>query len=228
MSKSELAWRSLHDLGLATWFGGSVFGSVALPHDNAEHGGAQHGSTAGNATSSTAEKVEGESWQRFSPVLTGAMVAHLVGGAGLIAWNRGRHRHQDGVMTTTVVKSALTAAAVALTVGAAVQGTRSERLRRQAEAGDTSLALADERERVERQMRVIGPLIPATTGVLVVLGALEGEQQRPREVALGLLSSARESVRQALPDSVHDVQSSLHGLQTSVIDAARHALPGAA
>jgi uncharacterized membrane protein len=218
MSSSELAWRSLHDLGLATWFGGSVFGSVALPH---EHPAA----SAEWPEDSAAAQLEGESWQRFSPVLTGAMAAHLLGGAGLIAWNRGRHRHQDGVMTTTIVKSALTVAAVALTVGAAVQGTRSERLRRRAEEGDSSLALADQRERIERQMRVIGPLIPAATGALVVLGALEGEEQRPREVALGVLSSARTSVRNHLADSLHDVQGSLRDV---LPDAVVHALPGAA
>jgi len=226
MSRSELAWRSLHDLGLATWFGGSVFGSVALPHEQPA------ASAEWPQDAAAAAQLEGESWQRFSPVLTGAMAAHLLGGAGLIAWNRGRHRHQDGVMTTTVVKSALTVAAVALTVGAAVQGSRSERLRRRAEEGDSSLALADQRERIERQMRVIGPLIPAATGALVVLGALEGEEQRPREVALGILSSARKSVRNHLTDSVHDVQGSLRSVQGSlrdvVPDSVVPALPGAA
>jgi len=218
MSRSELAWRSLHDLGLATWFGGSVFGSVALPHESPAD-------ATGSTEAAVTEQLEGESWQRFSPVLTGAMVAHLIGGAGLIFWNRGRHKHQDGVMATTVVKSALTVAAVGLTIGAAVQGTKAERLRHQAEDGDSSLALADERERIERQMRVIGPLIPAATGVLVVLGALEGEEQRPREVALGLLTSAGKTVRDHLSDSVHGVQGSLRdALPESVL----HALPGAA
>jgi hypothetical protein len=228
MSRSELAWRSLHDLGLATWFGGSVFGTVALPHEQTDIVAGRNVAAADAATGNDAaanEKVEAASWQRFSPVLGGAMVAHLVGGAGLIAWNRGRHKHQDGVMTTTVVKSALTVAAVALTVGAAVQGTKSERLRRQAEDGDSSLALADERERIERQMRVIGPLIPAATGALVILGALEGEEQRPREMALGLLSTAGKGVRDHLTGSVHDLQGSL---RESLPDSVLRALPGAA
>ena len=43
-------------------------------------------------------------------------------------------------------------------------------------------------------MRVVGPLIPATTGALVVLGALEGEQQRPREMVKGFLASARDAL----------------------------------
>jgi hypothetical protein len=228
MSRSELAWRSLHDLGLATWFGGSVFGTVALPHEQIDTVGAKGDAEPDAATADGAaviDKVEAASWQRFSPVLGAAMVAHLVGGAGLIAWNRGRHKHQDGVMTTTVVKSALTVAAVGLTVGAAVQGTKSDRLRRQAEDGDSSLALADERERIERQMRVIGPLIPAATGALVILGALEGEEQRPREMALGLLSTAGRSVRDHLTDSVHDVQGSL---RDSLPDSVLRVLPGAA
>jgi hypothetical protein len=222
MSRSELAWRSLHDLGLATWFGGSVFATLELPHEREAH---EQPSKGGNTEAAVTEQVPGDSWQRFSPVLTGAILAHVVGGVGLIAWNRGRHAHQDGVMATTVVKSALTVAAVALTVGAAVQGTRSERLRRQAEDGDSSLALADERERVARRLRVITPLIPATTGVLVVLGALEGEEQRPREMALGLLSSVRKSAHDRLTDSVHGAQTTL---LDALPDSVLHVLPGAA
>lgn len=118
MSRSELAWRSLHDLGLATWFGGSVFATVAVPHEHEAH---EKPSKGGNTQAAVTEQVQVDSWQRFSPVLTAAMVAHVVGGVGLIAWNRGRHRHHDGVMATTVVKSALTVAAVALTVGAELQ-----------------------------------------------------------------------------------------------------------
>ena len=38
MATTELAWRSLHDLGLASWFGGSVFGTVALPHSRRRDG----------------------------------------------------------------------------------------------------------------------------------------------------------------------------------------------
>jgi hypothetical protein len=58
-----------------------------------------------------------------------------------------------------------------------------------------------------------------------VLGALEGEEQRPREMALGLLSSVRKSAHDRLTDSVHGVQSSL---LDALPDSVLHALPGAA
>lgn len=218
MSRSELAWRSLHDLGLATWFGGSVFGSVALAHHPRSTGAEPEETEA-------AGLLEGEAWQRFSPVLSGAMVAHLVGGAGLIIWNRDRHRYQDGVTATTVAKSAITVAAVALTVTASVQGTKSQRLRRQVEEESAEADGAYELERLERQMRVLGVLIPVATGALVVLGALEGELQRPREIARGLLATARDSVRDHIQDSVQDVGAAVRGsLPTSMA----HAIPGSA
>jgi hypothetical protein len=137
-----------------------------------------------------AAEYESSAWHRWNPVLAGSMVAHVVGGAGLLVWNRGRERHQRGVTASTAVKSALTVAAVGLTLGAVSDGLRSEQLRRRVEAGDVSRGTREARERVERRMKVIGPLIPATTGALVVLGALEGEQQRPREMAKGLISGA--------------------------------------
>jgi hypothetical protein len=216
MSSTELAWRSLHDLGLASWFGGSVFGSVALPHtdddDTTKAGRRQRA-------------VEGETWRRWSPVVTGSMAAHLVGGAGLILANRSRHRYQKGVATATTVKTVLTVTAVALTIGAAAEGYRSqERRRKLEEGGDESLQRAQ--ERADRLMRVVGPLIPATTGALVVLGALEGEQQRPREVVRGVVASALESLQESAQNlparALGTLQDSAQTLPARALDA----LPG--
>jgi len=201
MSKSELAWRSLHDIGLAGWFGGSVFGSVALPREPSQLPDAPHANGSSNGTrvtpAPTAEmlsEVEAAAWQRWSPVLAGSMLAHLVGGAGLLAWNWQREKHQSGVTASTVAKTALTAAAVGLTLGAVVGGMKSEKLRQRSADGANDDEIRDSRERLERRMRVVGPLIPATTGALVVLGALEGEQQRPREMVKGFLASARDAL----------------------------------
>jgi hypothetical protein len=200
MSKSELAWRSLHDIGLASWFGGSVFGSVALPHEPSQlptslHLAAPKATKLDEAaTSDLLSGVEAAAWQRWNPVLAGSMVAHLVGGAGLLAWNWQREKHQSGVTASTVAKTALTAVAVGLTLGAVADGMRAERLRRRAQEGGEDKELRHSRDRLERRMRVVGPLIPATTGALVVLGALEGEQQGPREMAKGLLASALDAL----------------------------------
>ena len=215
MSGTELAWRSLHDLGLASWFGGSVFGSVALPHVD---------EASGSPDAGEAREVEGEAWRSWSPVLTGSMAAHLVGGAGLLLWNRGRHRHQKGVATTSAVKTGLTVTAVALTLAAAAEGYRSQERRRLIEDGDDSLRPMQ--EKADRRMRVVGPLIPATTGALVVLGALEGEQQRPREMASGVVASAIETLQDTareLPGrAIETLQDAARELPAMALDA----LPG--
>jgi hypothetical protein len=198
MSKSELAWRSLHDMGLASWFGGSVFGSVALPRDPSQLPDSQNAPTStmpsAAATSNVLAGVEAAAWQRWNPVLAGSMVAHLVGGAGLLVWNWQREKHQAGVTASTVAKTALTVAAVGLTLGAVADGMASERLRERAARDADDDGVRQAQGRIERRMRVVGPLIPATTGALVVLGALEGEQQRPREMVKGFLTSARDAL----------------------------------
>lgn len=199
MSKSELAWRTLHDVGLASWFGGSVFGSVALPREPSQLLASLHPAVAStqasdNSAADGPSRVEATAWQRWNPVLAGSMLAHLVGGAGLLVWNWQREKHQAGVTAATAVKTALTAVAVGLTLGVVADGMRDDRLRRLSAAGADDADTRASRERLDRRMRVVGPLIPATTGALVVLGALEGEQQRPREMVKGVLASAREAL----------------------------------
>lgn len=205
MSKSELAWRTLHDVGLATWFGGSVFGSVALPHEPSQlhdlHIAPAEKKKDADTASTIVSAVESATWMRWQPVLVGAVVTHLVGGAGLLAWNWQRHQHQKGVAATTVVKTAMTAAAIGLTVGAAVDGIKAERLREQAENGGDGPEVRRSRKRIAKRMRVISPLIPATTGALLVLGAIETEEQKPRAIAEGVLQKTLDTARDLLPSA---------------------------
>lgn len=208
MSKSELAWRSLHDLGLATWFGSSFFESVALPRpeeivpDGHHNGAATDSDGEGGKKQRKAEvaarlavtEAEARAMERWSPVLGGAMVAHLAGGLGLVLWNRSRIAHQKGVATSTVVKGALTLAATGLTVLAGVDGMKARALREQRAAAPDDPTVVAEEERVQRRMRVVGSVLPALTGGIVVMGALHGEQQRPREMARGLLSGVTDRI----------------------------------
>ncbi|MFN8147093.1 MAG: hypothetical protein U0R76_06445 [Candidatus Nanopelagicales bacterium] len=204
MPTSELAWRTLHDVGLATWFGGSVFGSVALPREPSQLPTDLHVAPAEkkkdpDPATDVLSAVESATWMRWQPVLAGSVVAHLVGGVGLLAWNWQRHRHQQGVAATTVVKTAVTAAAIGLTIGAAVDGMKAERLREQAENGGDGPEVRRSRERIAKRMRVVGPLIPATTGALLVLGAIESDEQKPRAIAEGVLHRTLDSARDLLP-----------------------------
>lgn len=198
MSGSELAWRSLHDLGLASWFGGSVFGAVALADGTVERAvGAQVASAGEGAQDkrtrlalAAGQQVEEDAWKRWSPMLTASVAAHLIGGAGLLWWNRARVEHQDGVAGATAAKAAVTALAVGVTAWQAVDGVRMSRLRERARQGESSTELEQEQRRLETRAKVLSPLLPASTGALVVLTALHGEQQRPREMAGGVIARA--------------------------------------
>lgn len=68
----DTTFRTLHDIGLAAWFGGSLFGVAGL---NAAAEEAQDERTTARITS--------VGWAKWTPVNALAIGAHLVGGAGL-------------------------------------------------------------------------------------------------------------------------------------------------
>jgi hypothetical protein len=92
--------RSMHDLGLATWFGGNLMGAVGLNKAAA----AAHDSTERTRLSSIG-------WAAWWPVQGAAMAAHLVGSVGMLRADRGRLATEPGATVNTVVKTALTVAA---------------------------------------------------------------------------------------------------------------------
>jgi hypothetical protein len=84
------------------------------------------------------------------------------------------------------VKLVLTAAAAAATLYAGILGTK---IGNHADEGGKGVTEADgaaspELASAQRQQRVMQWVLPALTGVLIVLGAQQGEQQRP---VVGLL-----------------------------------------
>src|SRR4029079_6812689 len=100
MSSRNTVVRSLHDLGAAAWFGGSLMGAVGVnraagtvrdPQDRAP--------------------VASVGWARWAPVNAAAIGAHLLGGGLLLYANRDRAKHQSGVTANTVTKILLTGAA---------------------------------------------------------------------------------------------------------------------
>src|ERR1700712_2161974 len=92
--------RSLHDVGLAAWFGGTLANAVAL---NAAAGAATRPSDSGAVTNA--------GWDRWTPVNAAAIGAHLVGSVGQLAGNSQRLSGQKGVGTMAVVKTGLTVGA---------------------------------------------------------------------------------------------------------------------
>jgi hypothetical protein len=182
MAQDNTLARSLHDLGLATWFGGSLMGAVGL-----------NGAAAVVDAPEQRLRVANTGWARWTPVNLAGIAAHLAGGAVLLAGNKGRLATQRGVAGATVAKAAVTGLALGATAYSRVLG---ERLMQAGDApveggttpsGETPRDLAG----VQRQLTVLQWVIPGLTGTALVLNALMGEQQRPQQVTSGLLGSLR-------------------------------------
>ena len=77
MSERNTVVRSLHDLGLAVWLGGSLMGAVGL-----------NGAVQEVSDRSERLRVANAGWARWAPVNAAAIGAHLVGGAGLLQANK--------------------------------------------------------------------------------------------------------------------------------------------
>jgi hypothetical protein len=92
--------RSLHDLGLAAWFGGSLMGAVGL-----------NGAAGEVEEPKQRLRVANAGWNRWTPVNLAAIAAHVAGGTVLLGANKGRVASQQGVAQATVAKTALTGAA---------------------------------------------------------------------------------------------------------------------
>jgi hypothetical protein len=103
MAADNSVARSLHDLGLATWFGGSLMGAVGL-----------NGAAAQVEEPKQRLRVANSGWNRWTPVNLAGIAAHLAGGTVLVGANKGRLASQQGVGQATVVKTALTGAVLVL------------------------------------------------------------------------------------------------------------------
>ena len=122
MTQDNTLARSLHDLGLATWFGGSLMGAVGL-----------NGAAAVVDQPEQRLRVANAGWARWTPVNLAGIAAHLAGGAVLLAGNKGRLATQRGVAGATVAKAAVTGLALGATAYSRALG---ERLM---QAGDASV-----------------------------------------------------------------------------------------
>src|SRR4029453_8755245 len=63
-------------------------------------------------------------WNRWTPVNLAGIAAHVVGGAVLLGANSGRVAGQQGVAHATVIKTALTGAALAATAWSRALGAK--------------------------------------------------------------------------------------------------------
>jgi hypothetical protein len=179
MSDRNTVVRSLHDLGLAAWFGGSLAGAVGF-----------NGAAADVPDEKLRLRVANAAWARWTPVNLVGIAAHLVGGGGILYANRDRVATQQGVGASTIAKAALTGVALAVTGYSRVLGKKLEQAEGEPVEGGTDPApgTSPEVAKAQRQLKVCQWLIPALTGGLEVLNALHGEQQRPSQQASGILA----------------------------------------
>lgn len=193
MSQRNTIMRSLHDLGLAAWFGGSLMGAVGLNGAARAEGG----------TPATTARVSSSGWAKWAPVNAAAIGAHLVGSSGLLAANAARVATQQGVAASTVAKTVMTGAALAATAYSRVLGKKIE-LASSTDPEDSEKAREHpvDTEQAQRQLAFLQWTIPALTGGMLILNALHGEQQRPEEQARGMWQRAM-SRAPHLPEMPH-------------------------
>jgi hypothetical protein len=176
MARNTLS-RSLHDVGLAAWFGGTLANAVALNSAAAEAGSAKGTGAVTNA-----------GWNRWTPVNAAAIGAHLIGSVGQLQANKTRVAQQQGAAGMSVAKTLLTAAALGVTaysrvLGTVVSAAGATPSRRGTKASRRARAdVAAAQDRLDQLQWVV----PALTGALVVISSYAGEQQRPSEVLRGI------------------------------------------
>ncbi|WP_314506318.1 hypothetical protein [uncultured Microbacterium sp.] len=162
--------RSLHDLSLATWFGGNLMGAVGL-----------NGASAEAKDPTERLRISSIGWGRWAPVQLAALAAHAVGGVGLIVGNKERLATQPESRVNTTVKLALTILAAGTTLWSAVAGMQMAKHSDEPTEGVTEpgAGSSPQLSAAQKQQRVLQWVTPVLTGVLIVLGAQQGEQQRP-------------------------------------------------
>ncbi|MFK3983270.1 hypothetical protein ACI2K4_23180 [Micromonospora sp. NPDC050397] len=181
MSERHTVLRSMHDLGLAAWFGGSLMGAVGV------------NSAAARVDDSTQRLgVASAGWARWTPVNAAAIGAHVAGAAGELVTESPRVIAQSGVGRMSLVKTGLTVAALAVTGYSRMLGMKLQRAGGAPVEGTTepSRETPGQIASSQRQLRVLQWAIPALTGALIVVTALAGEQQKPGQVARGMLHRA--------------------------------------
>ena len=169
--------RSMHDVGLAAWFGGTLANAVALNR-----------AAASTRRLSDAGAVANAGWDRWTPVNAAAIGAHLVGSVGQLVGNSERLAAQQGVATMSMVKTGVTAAALAATGYSRMLGRKVSQYHAVPAADGTTPTTGTPAEvaAAQKQLTALQWAIPALTGALVVISAFAGEQQRPANVLTGI------------------------------------------
>jgi len=170
MASRNTLTRSMHDLGLAAWFGGSLMGAVGL-----------NGAAAEAKDPTERLTLSSVGWAKWAPVQLAALAVHGIGGIALIASNKSRLAGQSEARSNTALKLVVTAAAGATSLYSGIVGKKMAEHAHEGAQGTTEehSGASDELAAAQRQQKILQWATPVLTAVLVVLAAQQGEQQRP-------------------------------------------------
>ena len=189
---SHVVAQSVHDLGAALWFGGTVMGVAGV-------------NKAGNDLRDPLDKVRvaESAWRRFAPVEWAGIAAVLGAGAQLTRASKGRLATQHGWARAGGTKAAVAVAGAAASAFAAYSGNKIGQLTEQAarsgrqidvqDASTPSAQTPPDIARWQKRQRAAQYLVPLTSGANIVLNAYLVQTYRPGATARGLL-------RGVLPD----------------------------
>ena len=113
MAERDTFIRSLHDLGMAAWFGGSLMGAVGV-----------NGAAGAAKDPSERLRLSSIGWAKWTPVQVAAIGVHAVGGIGLMVSNKRRLGKQPGAASATAVKLVLTGLAAGVSGYSGYLGTK--------------------------------------------------------------------------------------------------------
>jgi hypothetical protein len=185
-TSSHVVAQSVHDLGAALWFGGTVMGVAGV-------------NKAGNDLRDPLDKVRvaESAWRRFAPVQWAGIAAVLGAGTQLTRASRGRLATQHGWARAGGTKAAVAVAGAAASAFAAYSGNKIGQLTEQAARSGQQLDVQDASTpsaqtppdivRWQRRQRAAQYLVPLTSGATIVLNAYLVQTYRPAATARGLL-----------------------------------------
>lgn len=178
-NSSNTVARTMNDLGLAAWFGGSLMGAVGL-----------NGAASAATVPADRSRVANAGWAAWTPVNLAAIGSFVVGGLQLTKANKGRIAGQSGVASAAALKAGLTGLAMAVTAYSRAVGQKVMDAEAPPVEGATepSSATPPDVAKAQRQLKLLQWAIPVLTGAAIVVDSRLSEQQRPSEVARGLVS----------------------------------------
>jgi hypothetical protein len=171
-------FHALHDIGLATWFGGSLMGATGL-----------------NAAASLLDdpreraRISTRGWSRWAPVNAAGLAAHLLSAGVILVNDWPRVRTQEGVGRSSAIKTGLTVAGLGVANWSMALNRKMAAARDVPVAGatDPGVMTPPDVARIQRQLKLVQVLNPLISGAIVGVTSWQAEQMRGTQVAKGVL-----------------------------------------